>query len=97
MHNEIHDLAAMIDGVVATTKPGRERMKALQACQWCFETATGQGVRLNSRTLGIELCHPSDGTVFDGRDNAELKSRFFAASLGQPMFVRIIPQLVCAS
>jgi hypothetical protein len=96
MHNEIQYLDEMIAGVVKTTS-GRERKKALQACQWRFETATGQGIRLNTQTLALELCHPHKGMVFDGRDNAHLKTRFFEMALNQPVLVRIISQTVCAS
>jgi len=90
---EAEDLREMIAGVVERG----EGRRGLMACQWRLVDGDGRGVALRGASSAPCFCHRDEAIVFDGRDNEALKLRFFSFLLRVPLFVEIIPQIVCAS
>lgn len=80
----------MIAGVLAAYPAGRERTKALKACQWWLRGQQGQFVGLNN--LACAFVPESLAQVFDGRDNEDQKLATYERALG-PLAVEIIPQI----
>jgi len=92
MNTKTAEINAMIAGVCSQYPVGNQRTKALKACLWRFRGPQGQFVGLNAGH-DCAFVPESQSTVFDGRDNADVKLLFWEKSLG-PLTVEILPQLV---
>lgn len=82
--NEIRE---RIDQIVnGETKPGtRARAKALEGVQWFLATEDGRAVGPMGSTYG--LVSLEDAEIYDGRDNEEMKRRYFEAVLKVPLMI----------
>lgn len=70
------------------TKPQTvSRMKALAAVRWVLATGDGRFVAVDDRAQASLVRHSSQAMVYDGRDNEELKVRFFEALFKVPLTV----------
>lgn len=83
MHNE---LSNRIKAAVSSAPAGPVRTKALKAIRWVLACAEGEeGYAILN---GTECCLTSyiDSAIkFDGRDNEELKAKFWSLQLGRKM------------
>lgn len=79
-------LAERIAHAVTTTKEGPQRTKALKAIRWVLACSDGPEVYgcLYGYKCGLTQ-HVDNAQVFDGRDNDELKAKFWSAQLGRKM------------
>ncbi len=68
------------------TKPGtRARAKALAGVQWFLATEDGRAVGPRGTTYA--LVPVENAEIYDGRDNEEMKRRYFEAVLKVPLVV----------
>lgn len=82
---------ALVAQAVASTMPGRARMKALAAIRWVLVCESGyanQGEGLGSPCVVADL---SSATVFDGRDSEETKARYYSAVLKTHCVAVLLP------
>lgn len=82
----LHD---RISQACATTVPGKARMKALSKIRWRLEAENGLCGGLDEK-FGAALVLPHSAQVFDGRDNEDLKKRFYEAALGVELAVVLL-------
>jgi hypothetical protein len=76
------------DVVNGPTKTGtRAREKALSTMQWFLATSDGRAVGL--RGLKVALVSVDEAEIYDGRDNEEMKRRYFEEVLKVPL--KVIP------
>jgi hypothetical protein len=76
------------DVVSGDTKPGsRARAKALAGMQWFLATDDARAVGL--RGLTAALVPLEEAEIYDGRDNEEMKRRYFEAVLKVPL--KVVP------
>ena len=66
-----------------------------KAIQWRLVDKDGRSVNL--QTVGgvpyqPAWCHADDGIVFDGRDNEDMKLRFYSSAMRVPLFIQVLPQ-----
>lgn len=86
---QTQQLAERIAHAIATTPTKtKERNKALGAIKWRLETAEGLQAGLDT-AHACALFPPNSPQVmtFDGRDNEQMKQRFYAAALRQPLAI----------
>lgn len=85
--NPASSLAGRIAHTIATTPEGPQRVKALKAIRWVLACSDGpEGYARLTGTFECTLTQNLDrASVFDGRDNEELKSKFWTAQLGRKM------------
>jgi hypothetical protein len=70
------------------TRPGTQaRAKALAGVQWFLATDDARAVGL--RGLTAALVPLEEATLYDGRDNEEMKRRYFEAVLKVPL--KVVP------
>jgi len=73
------------------TIPGsKKRMDALTRVRWILATDEGRFVKVDSQLRVVLTRDPGDATVYDGRDNEELKCRFMEALLKVPLTVVLL-------
>ena len=78
-------IASVVSGL---SKPGsRARAKALSGVQWFLATDDARAVGLQG--LSAVLVPLEDAEIYDGRDNEELKRRYFEAVLKVPL--KVVP------
>lgn len=75
---------------IATTKPGAERTKAMKAIRWVLQTEDGQLATLLKGGICFVTKVVEEAQVFDGRDNEELKARFWSIQLGVKVVATIL-------
>ena len=75
------------EAVRSTLPNTKERMFALAAVRWVLVTNNGRFVAVDRNAQARLVTALSDATVYDGRDNEQLKARFFEALLGEPLNV----------
>ncbi len=76
------------DVVRGPTKPRTQaRMKALAGVKWFLATDDARAVGL--RGLTAVLVPLEEATIYDGRDNEEMKRRFFETVLKVPL--KVVP------
>lgn len=73
------------DAVRSTLPNSKERMLALAAVRWVLATNDGRFVAVDQNAQARLVAGLSDATVYDGRDNEQLKARFFEILLGEPL------------
>jgi hypothetical protein len=88
--NGMDELNAMIKGTCEAFADSKQRWKAMKAIQWRFRGPCGEFV--GNRAMRAAFVSEAEATIFDGRDNAEMKQRFFEAVLKYPLTVEILPQ-----
>jgi hypothetical protein len=66
------------------------RMRALAQVRWVLATDDGRFVRVNDCAHVSLVGELNGATVYDGRDNEELKTRFMTALLGEPVSVVLL-------
>lgn len=77
---------------VGTNPRTRARMKALSKVRWVLATEDGWFVRVDS-LMSVSLTRNAGlATVYDGRDNEEMKCRFMEAMLHVKLTVVLIDQ-----
>jgi hypothetical protein len=68
------------------TKPrSRARAKALAGVQWFLATEDGRAVGHEGMTYGLVPLEEAE--IYDGRDNEEMKRRYFEAVLKVPLMI----------
>jgi hypothetical protein len=78
-------IATVVNG---PSKPGsRARTKALSGGQWFLATDDARAVGL--RGLSAVLVPLEEAEIYDGRDNEEMKRRYFEAVLKVPL--KVVP------
>jgi hypothetical protein len=81
----------VISQTVRGTKPQTaSRMKALAKVRWVLATDDGRFVAVDDRAQASLVHHSSQAMVYDGRDNEELKVRFFEALFKLPLTVVLL-------
>ena len=73
-----------------TTPFSAERSRALATVRWMLATDDGRFVAVNAQAQAELVRDLSQASIYDGRDNEELKVRFFEAILGVPLQVIIL-------
>lgn len=87
----MNPLRQMIARAMRETPPrSAARMRALAQVRWVLATDDGRFVAVDDRANASLVPEPRRATVYDGRDNEELKARFFAALLGEPLTVVLL-------
>ena len=82
----MHPVKRIEDVVNGPAKPRtRARMKALAGVQWFL--ATDDARALGLRGLTAALVPLEEAEIYDGRDNEEMKRRYFEAVLKVPLNV----------
>jgi len=83
------EVREQISGVVnGSTKPGTSaRNKALAEVQWFLASDDGRAVGL--RGLATALVPLEEAQIYDGRDNEEMKRRYFEAVL--KVTLKVVP------
>jgi hypothetical protein len=82
MKTTLELLHEQIAEACSATKPRtRDRMKALAAIKWRLESFEGLCAGLDDK-FGCALVLPHNAVVFDGRDNEEMKKKFYETILG---------------
>jgi hypothetical protein len=88
MKNLLHQA---IDRATEGTPPKTAaRMRALASVRWVLATEDGRFVTVDERARASLTTDPTTATVYDGRDNEELKLRFMEALLGAPLSVMVL-------
>jgi hypothetical protein len=73
-----------------TAPQSRPRMKALASVRWVLATDDGRFVKVDSRLAVTLTRDPGEATIYDGRDNEELKCRFMQVLLGVQLAVVLL-------
>ena len=74
----------------SVTKPRtRERNKALAKIRWRLESFEGLCVGMDDK-LGSALVLPGNALVYDGRDNEDMKKKFFETVLGVELAIVLL-------
>jgi hypothetical protein len=82
MKTQIELLRDRIGSACEATKPGsRARKSALSRIKWRLESFDGLCAGLDDK-FGCALVQVENAQVFDGRDNEELKKKFYEIALG---------------
>ena len=63
----------------------RDRSKALAGVQWFLATKDGRAVGPKDSTYGLVSIDKAE--IYDGRDNEEMKRRYFEAVLKVPLMI----------
>jgi hypothetical protein len=89
---EIEFLHERIEAACAATKPRtRARNNALAKIRWRLESFEGLCAGLDDK-LGCALVLPGNAQVFDGRDNEDLKKKFYETVLGVELALVLEPK-----
>ncbi len=84
-------MRSTITRAVKGTKPfTNARNDALATVRWILATEDGRFVAVNDTAQAGLVRDHAKATIYDGRDNEELKAKFFAAVLGVPLTVVIL-------
>jgi hypothetical protein len=90
MKSQIEILEERIDDACASTPSGtRARMKALSKIKWRLESFEGLCGGLDDK-FGVALVSPHNAQVFDGRDNEQMKKRYYEAALGVELAIVLL-------
>ena len=82
-----------IGRAVRRTGPGTsQRMRALATVRWVLATSDGYFVTVNDRARASLTRTAAEATVYDGRDNEELKADFMEALLRLPLMVVLLDE-----
>jgi hypothetical protein len=82
-----------ISRTIRGTKPQTvSRMKALANVRWVLVTDDDRFVAVDDRAQASLVHHSSQAVIYDGRDNEELKVRFFEALFKVPLTVVLVDQ-----
>lgn len=65
-------------------------MKALARVRWLLASDDGRFVALDEQVRAVLVSNQCDATIYDGRDNEELKCRFMESLLGVPLTVVLL-------
>lgn len=85
------EIKAAIDRAISGTEPKtKARNKALASVRWILFCAAGYAALTPYGKCFLTDCI-SAATVFDGRDNEELKARFWSAQLGTKLEIMLLP------
>jgi len=76
--------------VQGTRQRTAARMRALASVRWVLATDDGRFVSMNDRAVAELTDHAGKATVYDGRDNEQLKHRFMEALLRVPLTVVLL-------
>lgn len=89
--DSMNTLEKAIEGAMRATPAGtRARKKALASVKWRLRSPSGLYAGPGDGLLESALVAESDAYVFDGRDNEQLKARYFSAVLKTPMMVELV-------
>jgi len=67
-------------------------MKALAGVRWILASDDGRFVTVNDRAEAMLVPDAAKATVYDGRDNEEVKCRFMQVVLGVPLMVVLLDE-----
>lgn len=82
-----------ISRAVRGTEPGTtKRMRALAKVRWVMASKDGRFVTVDRRARVSLTPEAARATIYDGRDNEALKSRFMEALLGVPLTVVLLDE-----
>ena len=76
-----HTIARAIRGTMPRSDA---RMKALASVRWVLATDDGRYVYVDHRAQASLVRQVLHATIYDGRDNEDLKARFFGVLFGRP-------------
>jgi hypothetical protein len=80
-----------LDRATAGTRPfTRARKRALAGVRWVLATNDSRFVAVDECGRARLTDRPAGAAVYDGRDNEELKVRFFTAILGERLTVVLL-------
>lgn len=96
MPSQLSELREMITGTVRAYPDNKGLMKALKAIQWRLRSADGRYVQLEPGLFTSTLGPVETALVFDGRNNEEIKLRWYEMMLKQPLSIEILPQITTA-
>jgi hypothetical protein len=84
-------LAERIKAACDSTPPNtREREKALKRIRWVLRDQNGNYAAVDPMTSIIAVDSVKDAIVFDGRDNEEVKRKFYNSVTGMTYAVELI-------
>ena len=90
MQTTLELLHGKIADACSATKPkSRQRMKALAKIKWRLESFEGLCAGLDDK-FGCALVLPYHAQIFDGRDNEELKKKFYETVLGVELAIVLL-------
>jgi hypothetical protein len=91
MGTETNPLSEEIAAALARTPPrSRARNAALAAIKWVLAAPDGSCMALDRFARPRLTMDADEALVFDGRDNEELKARFFQIILGMDLTVVLL-------
>lgn len=77
-----------IDRAIEHTRPKTDaRIRALASVRWVLATDDGRFVTVDEGARASLTTNSRHATIYDGRDNEELKLRFMEALLGKSLSV----------
>jgi len=86
-------MRSTITRAVKGTKPfTNARNHALATVRWVLATEDGRFVAVNDKAQAELVRDPAKATIYDGRDNEELKTQFMEAILGSALTVVLLDQ-----
>lgn len=88
-------MASLMHSTIARAAKGTKpftkgRNRALATVRWILATKDGRFVAVNEQAQAELVREPAKATIYDGRDNEQLKASFFEAIFGVPLQVVIL-------
>ena len=78
---------------IQNTEPNTmKRMRALAKVRWVLATTDGKFVSVDNQARATLTNELSQATIYDGRDNEDLKCRFMETLLRVPLLVVLIDE-----
>lgn len=86
----LHELiTAAVDGTAPRTQ---QRMLALARIRWVLAAGDGRFVAVDDRARARLTPYAAQASIYDGRDNEALKTKFFEALLGERLTVVLLDE-----
>ena len=91
MSNLMHNTISL--AIVGTVPQTKKRSAALASVRWVLATEDGQFVSISEKSRKTTLTRDlASASIYDGRDNEELKQRFMETLLGVLLTVVLIDE-----
>lgn len=83
-------ITTAINSAVSASSEGRERIKALKAVRWVLRSGSMFVGPVNADLESTLVDNRKDALVFDGRDNEQMRAKFFSAYFSAPFTPELI-------